>query len=330
MRYEQLNVGELTVDKIIGGGAFPNLGAGEKWYVDPTYGSNGNSGKTGNTALKTVIAGESVLRSGYNDTLLVLPGADAFSEAIVWDKSCAHLVGIAGHLPGYLPVAITDDGVAETTDYGTTFFSLTGSGCIIKNLRFDYGNALNTNLNFLRVEGNGNLLENVFFRGPMSTTLADLETYDHVIVGGIGNVFRDAIFGTMWKTRSVGNNLLKFQRSTGAVAARHTIFERCLFQSNVDNVAVTHIDVNSEGGGGYGPQYFKACTLYFRWSDHGDQVTQAIRWGSGGLTATLHFDVDCTVWGADDVTVGTVARQGIIWAQAGATTSTLGLSLNTA
>lgn len=136
----------------------------------------------------------------------------------------------------------------------------------------------------------------------------------------------------MFKTRGAANNLLKFQRSTGSVAARHTVFEKCIFQSNVDSVDVTHIDVNSEGGGTYGPQYFRNSQLVFRWSDQGDQVSQAIRWGSAGLTGTLHFDANCSIWGVDEVTVGTIARQGIIWSHAGGTldTATLGLASVTA
>lgn len=273
--------------------------------------------------------------SGRNEVIFVTPeehaetAASSSTAAITWSNSNIHVIGMGTYLPGYNACAINDDSATGTGHYNP-LLSITGSYNSFTNLRFDYGNATNTNLNFMRIEGNGNLFENCFFRGPMSTTLADLATYNHVIVGGIGNVFRNCIFGTIFKTRSVANNLLQFARSTGGTAARHTIFENCIFQSNVDNVLVTHIDENSSGGGMYGPQYFRSCQLVFRWSDHADKVTMAIEHGTAGLTGQLHFDSNCAIWGADDVAVGTIARQAVIWGHAGATTSTLGLSLNTA
>jgi len=283
----------------------------------------------------TLLAAYTASTSARNDVIFVTPeehaetAATTSAAAVTWSKSNIHVIGMGTYLPGYNACAINDDGASGTGHYNP-LLSVTGSYNSFTNLRFGYGNATNTNLNFMRIEGNGNLFENCFFRGPMSTTLADLATYDHVIVGGIGNVFRNCIFGTMWKTRGAANNLLKFARSTGAVAARHTIFENCIFQSNVDSDTVTHIDENSEGGGMYGPQYFRNCHLSFRWSDHADKVTIAIRHGSAGLTGQLHFDALSSIWGATDVCAGTTGRKAIIWGQAGATTTTLGLALQTA
>ena len=283
----------------------------------------------------TIEEGYSALTTGRNDALYISPdshsivAAGSSAAAHTFAKSNCHIIGMDNAAPTYGSCIITDDGIAGTGHYNP-LVDVTGDYNQFRNLRITYGNALNTNLNCIQVQGSGNLFDNCFFDGPMSTTLADLATFNLVKVAGVGNVFRNCVFGTMWKTRSVGNNLLQFCRSAAGLAARGTIFEDCIFQSNVDNVGVTHIDANSGGDVGYGPQYFKNCQLYFRWSDHGDQVTQAIEWGIGGITTTLHFDANCSIWGADDVSVGTNARLGVIWAQSGATTSTLGLSLNTA
>ena len=57
MRHEKLSVGELTVDTIIGRGAPEEMGIGDKWYIDGTNGSDGNSGKSANDALKSIDAG---------------------------------------------------------------------------------------------------------------------------------------------------------------------------------------------------------------------------------------------------------------------------------
>jgi len=194
----------------------------------------------------------------------------------------------------------------------------------------DYGNATNTNLNALRVEGNGNLFENCYFRTPLSSTLADLATFDAVIVGGKGNTFRNCIFGALWEKRSAASSLLKFQRATGGTAARHTVFENCVFRSEIDNVGAFMIDVNSDAGGLAGPQFFKNCMFYAHWSDQGDQGTVAIRWGTAGLVGTLHFDANCTFWGFDDITTAGMGRAGIIFGQSGLTAATLGMSLVTA
>lgn len=285
----------------------------------------------------TLTLAHTAATSGRNEAIFLTPenhaqtAASSSTAAVTLSKSNIHYIGMGNGSCSYQPVAITDDGTSGTGHYNP-MLSITGNYNSFRNIRFSYGNATNTNLNAIRIEGNGNVFENCFFDGPLSTTLADLATVDLVIVGGVGNIFRNCVFGTMWKTRGAANNLLQFKRSTGGTAARHTVFENCIFQSNVDATSVTHIDVNSGGGGGYGPQYFKGCTLYFRWSDQGDQVTQAIEWGTAGLTACLIFDHKCMIYGADDVIVGTVARTGIQWGHAGGTldTATLGIANVTA
>jgi len=283
----------------------------------------------------TLTLAHAATTSGQNDVVFITPeshaqtAAASSAAAVTLSNSNIHYIGMGNSSPGYPATAIADDGSSGTGHYNP-ILNITGNYNSFRNLRFDIGNATNTNLNGIRVQGNGNLFENCYFKGPLSSTMADLATWDMVIVGGKGNYFRNCIFGALWEVRSAASNLLKFQRSTGGTAARHTVFENCIFRSGADGTGVTHIDVNSEGGGLAGPQFFRGCTLHFHWSDQGDKVTQAIRWGSAGLVGTLHFDSNCSIWGADDVTVGTVARQGIIWGQAGATTATLGLAVNTA
>ena len=287
-----------------------------------------------NKLYSTLTLAHTAVTTARNEVIFLTPenhaqtAAASSTAAVTLSKSNVHYIGMGNGSCSYHPVAITDDGTSGTGHYNP-MLSITGSYNSFRNIRFSFGNATNTNLNAIRIQGNGNVFENCFFDGPLSTTLADLATFDLVIVGGVGNTFRNCVFGTMWKTRSVANNLLQFKRSSGGTAARHTVFENCIFQSNVDNTGVTHIDENSENGGMYGPQYFRNCHLAFRWSDHADQVTMAIRHGSGGLTGQLHFDALSSIWGADDVCLGTVGRQAIIWGQSGATTTTLGLALNT-
>ena len=95
MYLEQLGIGELTVNTLIGGNKIN--AAGKEYYVDPTNGSNGNSGNSATDAKATLIEGEKLLAADQNDILYLIAGTSGatLAAAMTWDKSNTSLIGIS-------------------------------------------------------------------------------------------------------------------------------------------------------------------------------------------------------------------------------------------
>jgi len=90
MRYEQLNVGELTVNWCSLNGCGGDIGFGDKWYVDGDNGSNGNSGKSSRSPLETIVAANASLDTGGR--IIVWPHQYIETETIAITKSNVQLI----------------------------------------------------------------------------------------------------------------------------------------------------------------------------------------------------------------------------------------------
>ena len=98
------------------------LSIGRIFYVSPSttgfYQNLLDNGVPTSEIFASLVAGEDALRDGYNDVLCVAPGIITATAATTWDKSSAHLVGLAGpQNKGY--------------EVGTGFYS---SGITVANL----------------------------------------------------------------------------------------------------------------------------------------------------------------------------------------------------
>jgi len=78
MRYEELSVGQLNVDNILGNGAVTNVVTkGKKLYVDSVHGSDGNDGLTPNSAKATIFGtsgAHALCTASHGDHIFCLPG----------------------------------------------------------------------------------------------------------------------------------------------------------------------------------------------------------------------------------------------------------------
>ena len=90
-----LEVGVLEAETYVGINKLQ--GAGNEYYVDPTNGSDGNSGNSATDAKATLIAGEALLEADQNDILYLIAGTSGatLAAAMTWDKSNTSLIGIS-------------------------------------------------------------------------------------------------------------------------------------------------------------------------------------------------------------------------------------------
>lgn len=246
MRHEKHTIGELTVDTCSLHGS--DLGRGQKWYLDGTYGSNGNSGKTAGTALQTLAAGESTLTAEQNDTLLVAPENVLVPTEIAWDKDNTHIFGLGG--PN-----------TRGGDYGAYFYSIaadlaqiinvTGKRCQISRVTFgNHGNNAACVAAML-VNGEGLWLRDVQLIGNINAAQAQDADCASLIIHTDGSRI-------LAENCVIGNNVntgIRNQAASGQLLFTSAVsgpdngkFIGCTFLSRAETVTVPMVAVQNGAG----------------------------------------------------------------------------------
>ena len=196
MRFEQLGVGVLRVDNIIGAGAPVEMGIGEKYYVDGVNGSNGNSGKTPGTALSTPAAGYSALTASQNDRLLLMPSTYTLTETLTWAKAQTHMIGIGNptwRQGGKIRLQTTVEAATATVD-------VTASGVFFGGFNITQNGAFTACVTALRLSSTYFSAEQLDLRGHLQATVAATEAASSLEFAAAGNgfasTFMDCNIGT--------------------------------------------------------------------------------------------------------------------------------------
>ena len=289
MLYEQLSVNELTVNNILGAGIGP-FTRGKKFFLDPVNGLDGNDGRTPQTAKKTLAAAYALLTANQNDILFFLGGATAntLAEALDWDKSYTHLIGLCA------PTQIGMRCRVNASTAMTPMFTVSGNGCIFKNIQFsnNYSNATTTAVCF-KVTGARNYFDNCQFQGLGALGVVDNSHRAIVINSSDGeNKFYQCTFGTDTVDGVTATNYV--MEFNGAVQTARNQFEECVWlgngSANSSFILATTVSALSSF------QIFKRCM--FLNNDNGtmDPMTQgfSLHVDNGGLFIFM----DCLVYGA--------------------------------
>lgn len=207
-------------------------------FLDPVNGYDGNSGLNpaptgvgGQGPVKTLAQGYALLRSGYNDVLVLIGNGASTGSARVttftWAKSAAHLVGVCA------PSALSQRArIANPTTSGITitanFFTVSGSGCLFQNVSWFQGaGSGQTGIAAaicMTVSGQRNAFVNCDFEGMGdSTSATDANSRNLKITGG-ENYFKHCNIGLDTVQRTNANASVEI-----ASGAARTSFEDCTF-----------------------------------------------------------------------------------------------------
>jgi len=302
MRHEKHTIGELTVDWC--SLRAMDLGIGDRWYADVTNGSNGNSGKTARSALKTIAAAESAMVAAQNDSLLLMPGAYPVTSEIAWDKDATRIYGLGG------PNQMGDYSCGNVTIYTETAgvgypVNLTGNNCIFADLTF--GNVADdaTNLAAFRLNAYGAAFDHVGFIGTMATDqLASADCSSIAIhTNGHFPLFNNCFFGEdCWGARSgARGGVLNFTGSQ----PNGGILRDCFIKSASNTATVAMVRVIPIGIGR--SWLFERCT-FNNWgtSDLNQAFASTVNdtthsWTQISLKDCAHFGI--TKWTANTVSL---------------------------
>lgn len=216
-------------------GTFFAGAAGNVYYVDPTRGSDGNSGLLPGSAKKTLQAGYNLTTNNNNDVVVFIGGATADnpSAAITWSNSYTHLVGVSSPLYGLgqrcRVVALAATGISPVITFS-------GNGCIVTNMQFSNERATGTAYGVVAISGLRNYFENVFFMPPTSATAASYSCK----LSAAENVFVRCTFGQLTNFRSEASYGLWI---TGAGMVSRNKFVDCEFLAWQGGAGSPHVHV---------------------------------------------------------------------------------------
>lgn len=264
---------------------------GDIFYVDSGNGSDSNGGKTQHGALKTVGAAYALTTSGHNDVVLVSPtgtGSGRTSETanITWSKHRTHLIGNGAPL-----VSSTRSGMSMDTDAVSPSFTISGNGCIFKNLTIMTQQA--TNYILATISGDYNLFSNVHFAGIGHTTAGDSATSRDVLLSDCSeSVFVNCNFGLDTVLRSAANGNLEF----ASASAKNTLINP--FFTAYNDATTPYFVIDTATGGQRWNYLENAFFFNYVTTGYGSTMAAAIHsWaGSGQYVYRDPVKVGCTAW----------------------------------
>lgn len=193
---------------------------GNTFWVDETYGSDGNDGGP-NTPLATLSQAHTLCTAGQNDVVLVT-GTIHTTATTTWSKNKTHLIGLAPSLRSQARARISQTG----STVFTPLVNVTGSECIFRDIGSFHGFA-NASAQICWTDSGGrNEYTRCLFGGMgNATAAAQAGGRSLLITGTTGeNSFTDCQIGLDTITSSAANASLEFAGGT----PRNT-FSNCIF-----------------------------------------------------------------------------------------------------
>jgi len=210
---------------------------GNVFFLDPANGDDSYDGKDTKHAFKTLTAAYAALTANQNDILYYIAGASSvsLSTEFEWAKSYTHFIGACA--PTMTGMRSRIFATAGNLDI-TPLITISGSGCIWKNIRVFHGVDDADALVAVSVTGNYNYFENCHFAGGGHATNAVDGATSLLLNAGSENTFNHCAFGITTIDAATGVRVLAFD-----ALAKRNIFEDCLFALRAGNNGATLVEV---------------------------------------------------------------------------------------
>lgn len=267
------------------------------YIVDPANGSDSHNGLSFKQPLKTVAAAYALCTDGQNDVVLMVGGATADNPtaAITWSKSYTHLVGMSTPISMGQRCRIVNNASYDLA----VLFTLSGSGCIVKNVQFFDGKDSAADGACVLVSGSRNYFENVFVAGMGHATPAGRAGSYGITVSGSENTFENCTFGLDTVVRSAANSEL-------IVSGARNRFIGCDLRSNSVTAGKFLAKIDNSAGD-LRDTIFKDCLFFNYTTNWANGIDNAISTPAAGSTYFVIL-VNCTLVGVNSGWASTVTH----------------------
>jgi len=224
----------------------PFSGTSKAFFVDPVNGSSTYEGTTPQRAKASIADAYALTTDAANDVIFFIGGgtADTLTTALTWSNSYTHLVGLSSPLPGCGQRCRVIGG--STTDL-TVVVTVSGTGCIFKNIKFSNETDANADSGALVVSGNRNAFLNCEISGMIHATPGARAGSYSLTVSGAENFFERCHIGTDTIVRAAANSELQMSGSKNT-------FLSCRFVSYSETAGKFAMTVS-----GAGTNWWKDC-----------------------------------------------------------------------
>ena len=221
------------------------------YVVDPANGSDTNVGDRWTQPLASIEAAYAKCTTNQHDVVLYVAGASGnnLAAALVWSKSYTHLVGLCAPTMTGQRARIFQ---TSTLAGASPLITVSGSGCIFKNIYVFQGVNDATSLINVEVSGGRNYFENVHFAGGGHATQA-IDGGASLKVTGEENLFRRCTIGVDTIAAATGMVGILFDTD-----ASRNVFEDCHVRMLAGHTGAAFVEV-ADGTGIDRDTVFKGC-----------------------------------------------------------------------
>lgn len=207
------------------------------YIVDPANGSDSNPGTSIARPLASIEAAYALCVTGQHDVVLYLSSTSGnnLAAAMTWSKNLTHLIGwcaptMVGQRSRIFQTA--------TLAGASPLITVSGYGCIFKNIYIFQGVADATSLINVSVTGGRNYFENVHFAGGGHATQAIDGGASLKLDGAEENTFVNCTIGV--DTVSAATGMVGMLMDS---EAKRNVFKGCIFQLYAGHTAAAFVEV---------------------------------------------------------------------------------------
>ncbi len=283
-----------------------STGVGKIYFVDATYGSDGNTGLSATSALKTVAQAYSLAVSG--DTIaLSTNSTHSLTSGIAHTKSRINWVGLDFNGRQVQQGAKIQLATASTSAY---VIKNTGVRNSFTNIKFIQAATAATALHVLEDGSEGSLYQNCSFVFGVVDNL-DLTTAHEIVAGSDSATFLNCTFGADTLLTSGNRSVFHVDQVTTSQEFKSNILENCNFIISSSETLATFIRLDAVGDVLF-TNMFKNCTFVASVDSAGGvALAEAAQTGTSTVKGTLVF-ANPTAFNVTDFSTATSGRNTAI------------------
>ena len=225
------------------------------YFVDPVNGDDSNPGTSRQNPMATILAAYNKCVAGQHDIVAYIAATSGETQtaAFTWTKDYTHLVGLCAPVRAAQRARI----FAVSTLADAVFWTISGTGCIFKNIYWFHGPNSATGLGNVLVTGERNYFENCHFAGGGHATNAIDGCYSLGLNGGGESLFKYCTFGLTTIAAATGVRCVAL---IGGYPPR-VVFEDCFFGLHASNAGAMIVEADD---GAWCIEYmlFKNCIFF--------------------------------------------------------------------
>jgi len=266
---------------------------GDKYYLDPTNGSDSNSGRAKDDAFATLPTSYAALTASQHDVLFYISGTSSISldEAFTWAKSYTHFIGIGAASTIGNRCRIFQTATATAV---SPLITWSASGCIVSNIYTFQGVDDADSLINWSVTGGRNLFLSCHFAGGGHDTMAIDNCASLQLNGAAENRFIDCTMGVDTIALGDGGNVIRFDGS-----ALRNIFQNCRVNTLIDNAGARLVEL-VDGTAVDRINWFYGCEFFSNSVNKATTMGSAFEIPAHTTTATIYLDPLCRGIGFTD------------------------------